>query len=197
MKKLVFLLAAITSFSVMAQRHYPGPRGPIGPQGNQRLQIHLNQHLIGQQVLPIKMLLKQQYPYMNLQAQDLKAVVVVGKSMHGMGTVTLKVGQNHSYPETLRGVPFQFHNPAPHTFSRVRIQSPSYNDLGVWQLLTRGNIKIQKIVVVIAPKYVVQPRRPGRVIVRPAPRRPGRVVVRPAPGRQGPVVVRPGPRRRY
>lgn len=138
---LVSLLVLTTVTSAFAQRH-PG-------QQRDRIQLHLDQHLRGQQTIALKRELRYQHPGLNLRNLKLKAVRLVAKSARGMGEATLSVGQNQSYPVTIGGHPQDFHVNAPYTFQRVRIQNPSYDSMGRWQIHTRGNIKVKKVVLIV------------------------------------------------
>ena len=136
-------------------------------------------HYRGQQTIGIKRMLNQQYAHINFSNYDLKRVKLVAKSKHGGGDVELWVGNMNTFNERIPGNPQDFRNSAEWTYSKIVMQNPNYrNSAGRWQLQTRGNIKIKKIVVVAESRWV-------RPVPRPNPRpRPGpSPIPRPGPGR--------------
>lgn len=102
-------------------------------------------HYRGQSTIFLKQEIKQLKPYMDLQNAKLGAVTIVAKSKRGQGTVSLRVGQSQSYPQTIYGHPNDFHNPSHRTYSRIRIMNPAYQSHGAWQINLQGNLKIDSV----------------------------------------------------
>lgn len=123
-------------------------QGQYGQQGQQRIQLHIQQHLKGLNIIKIKKEIKMQHPGINIQTLKIKAVKVVAKSKMGRGQATLLVGQSASYPQTIMGNPRTFDYGGPHSFAKLMIQNPSRSSQGRVQLELKGNIKLKKIVVI-------------------------------------------------
>ena len=123
----------------------------IDPNATMKMPLFFDVHVRGQNTLKLKQKLRQQEGLIPAD-YDLKAITVIGKSKHGGGRVTLKVGQALSSAEILDGTPSQFHVEAGYTYDRVKIQNPKLNSNGVWQLQTQGNIKIKKIILHVQAK---------------------------------------------
>lgn len=110
------------------------------------LQIDMyGSHLRGQNIIPLKQKIKEAYPGINLQSAKLKSVVLVAKTKKGQGTAVLKVGGDETYPQSVYGHVNDFHDNHRRTFTRVKLQNPSYNSQGAWKVKLKGNFKVQKI----------------------------------------------------
>lgn len=111
-------------------------------------------HLKGQSTIKLKQELNQQFRGLDLQSKTIEKVVVFAKSKHGNATVSLKVGQDATYPETIQGAPFLFHEDHPITFQRIVIKDDSADvlDPGAWQLKIQGNVKVLKAAVFLKDK---------------------------------------------
>jgi hypothetical protein len=129
---------------------------------NKRIVIEMGQggqHYRGQQTLPLKRMIKAQYPNIRLQKFEILRVRVVGKSKRGNGTAELSVGQQTSYPVYLNGNGQDFQVNAPYTWDRQVIQNPKNNSNGPWQIKLQGNIKIKRVVVILEKQDIRPPRR--------------------------------------
>jgi hypothetical protein len=120
--------------------------------GNQ-IEISVGQHLRGQQVLGLKRLVKQMYPHLDLQSTHIESVVVMAKSKMGRGQISLVARDTSSYPQTVPGDSYSFHDNSPYSFYRINLQNPQYYAGGKLQLHTRGNIKIDRIIVKLSRRY--------------------------------------------
>lgn len=157
MKKLLALVLVMSSTVVFAQRgRHQGHHQDYGMQQQQRLIIQLDQHLRGQGLIKIKQELKAQYGHLDLQNMQLESVRLVAKSKQGRGEATLIVGQSASYPAVVGGSPYDFHNDRGYTFSRISMMNPNRSSQGKWQIQTKGNIKVKKIVVMVSQKMMNQ-----------------------------------------
>lgn len=123
-----------------------------------RIPLHLDEHMRGQNIIKLKQELKYQNPGINVKNLDLVAVRVVAKSKKGRGEATLVVGQSASYPQNIAGNQRDFHSNAGFTFDKFRIDNPSYDSQGKWQLELRGNVKVKKVVIIADKKM-----RRGRI----------------------------------
>lgn len=124
-------------------------RNRPGADGRQRLVLHLGDaHYRGDNTIFLRRELNAQYPHLRLQGADLLRVRVVGKSRHGRGQASLEVGGYEVDRATLGGVPADFHNDVPYTFSRVDLMN-NYDSRGPWQIKLRGNIKVRRVVVIV------------------------------------------------
>lgn len=119
---------------------------------NQKIQLHVNQHLRGQNTLKLKQMLKMQQGHINLQNMKLVAVKLVAKSKKGKGQATLIVGQNSSYSENIGGSPQDFHYPEHYTFDKIKFSNPSQSTQGKIQIKLQGNIKVKKVVLIVKKK---------------------------------------------
>ena len=100
-------------------------------------------------ILKLKKEIKNQYPGIQLRNADLIRVRLVAKSKHGQGTAALHVGRHSTYEERIYGSSRDFHNRDSYTYDKIKINNPSYNSEGQWQLHFRGNIKIKQVAVVV------------------------------------------------
>ncbi len=140
MKSMVVLLSLLMSVGALAQR---------GMGDRERLVLEMNDHLKGFNILKLKQELKYQYPGISPRNLELNAVKLVAKSKGGKGKATLIVGQNASRTQTIGGHPADFHHPSAYTFSKLRLQNPSYDSKGKWQIELQGNIKIKRVVLIV------------------------------------------------
>jgi hypothetical protein len=140
MKKLALLLTLAMSLSAQAQR--------MGG-AKDKLVLHIDEHMRGLNTIKLKQKLKQQYPGIVPQRLKLAGVKVVAKSKKGHGQVSLIVGQDISYAETIDGNPYDFHDNSAYTYDRIKIMNPSYDSMGKWQLELQGNIKVKKVVLLL------------------------------------------------
>jgi len=154
---MIATLALITATTTFAQGrrggHGQGGYGQggysQGQMGQQKIQLHIQQHLRGQNIIKLKKVLKQQYPGINVQSLKVKAVKVVAKSKQGRGQVTLLSGHAASYPETIGGTPRDFQYGGPRSFDKIMIQNPQRGTQGKLQLALQGNIKLKKVVLIV------------------------------------------------
>lgn len=150
------LLTVFTSVS-FAQRGSIGRGDPdfddgrIGA-GRVRLELVLrDQEFIsaqGQDTVPLKALINRQHGRIDLQNYDLKRVAVFAKSRAGQGQISLVTGQDISQAQRIAGNPRDYRVDGQY-YSRYVFTSPGLEARGVWQLKLQGNIKIDRIVVVV------------------------------------------------
>lgn len=88
------------SMSAMAQRPVPRPR-PVPPTAQDRFPLLINQEFRGASTIPLKVELKKQYPHLHLQSMQIKSVTVLAKSRMGRGTISLSVGPDSTYTQTV------------------------------------------------------------------------------------------------
>jgi len=141
---MIATMSLITATSALAQY------GGYGQQQEERIQLHLQQHLQGQNTIQLKKEIKLQYPHINIQELEVQAVRVVAKSKAGRGEVVLISGQSASYPQTVGGNPRDFDFGGPDSFDKILIQNPArvMSHSGILQLELKGNIKLKKVVVI-------------------------------------------------
>lgn len=106
-------------------------------------------HIKGKNVIFLKKALKDQYPHINLHNQHLKSIVVVGKSKHGHGEVSMRLKDWVSAPETIAGNRYDFRRDTQHTFDYITLDNTQHYSHGRWQLLLKGNFKIRKVILVM------------------------------------------------
>ncbi|MBM9518703.1 hypothetical protein JWG39_02580 [Desulforhopalus vacuolatus] len=99
-------------------------------------------------VLPLKRLLRQQYPGIKLQNMELKRVVLVAKSKGGHGLANLRVGNKVSRERLINGQPQDFNRRSTATFDKVRFFNPAGSTRGTWQLQLKGKVKVRKVIVI-------------------------------------------------
>lgn len=114
-----------------------------------RIELNLNQIVRGQETIALKRELRYQYPRLNVNALQLRAVMLVAKSGRGMADALLRVGMQRSYPKMISGNPRDFNLEAPHTYERIKLKNPSYDSAGKWQIETRGRIKLKKVILIV------------------------------------------------
>jgi len=120
-------------------------RGMAQPyQQDSRIVIRLGGQVFrGQQTVALKRLAKSQNPGLNFRNATLRRVKVVASSARGRGQISLTVGQNTSYPQIAQQ---DFGGQV----NKMVFMNPSYSSQGKWQLQTRGNIQIKKIVLIVS-----------------------------------------------
>lgn len=101
----------------------------------------------GDNTLYLKRALLEQYPSFRFRGKQLKKVILFAKSRRGMGSATLKVGDDLSVAEIVDGNRREFRIDEPYTFYKLIFQNPSYDSRGVWQILLKGNIKVSKVIL--------------------------------------------------
>lgn len=106
-------------------------------------------HIKGENVIFLKKALKDQYPNLDLHNQYLKNIVVIGKSKHGYGQVQMRVKNWVSSPKVVDGNKYDFHKHSDRSFDYVTLRNDRYYSDGRWQLLTKGNFKIRKVILVM------------------------------------------------
>lgn len=105
----------------------------------------------GQQVIPLKQIIRRQYPRLNMRDLTLKRVVLLAKSRGGRGQASLFAGGETSFSETIPGNPNEFDSNRPRSFYRVALRASQSRrgPQGPWQVNLRGNNKISAIKVVV------------------------------------------------
>jgi hypothetical protein len=124
--------------------------------GQQKIQIHINEHLRGMNTIKLKQEIKALNPNINLQNSKLVSVMVMAKSKRGHGKATLVVGRQVSRSHNIGGYPEDFHYNERYTFNKVQISNLGMGSQGKWQLDLQGNLKVKKVVVVIKKKQPQQ-----------------------------------------
>lgn len=126
----------------------------------QRIQLTVDQDFQGRSTIPLKQLIQQQHPRVQLNQMQLLTASVQAKSAAGQGQMALAVGGSTTPAQTIGGNPRDFHNWNPRSFSVYQFQAPaSSNPLGAWQIHTQGNIKVSRLILQIVPNRVTPPRR--------------------------------------
>ncbi len=105
----------------------------------------------GEDTVPLKRLLMSKYGQIGLQHKQLARVVVFAKSKFGRGQMQLLVGDSISYPQTIYGNPQDYHHQG--GYYRYVFDNPGGYSHGVWQLKMQGNIRIDRIAVVVRDLY--------------------------------------------
>lgn len=101
----------------------------------------------GETTVALKALIQQRYGNQDLEREDLVHVAVMAKSQMGRAQMSLLVGRDLGRPVQVAGNPFQYARPG--GFQQYVLQHPGREQAGVWQLKLNGNIKIDRIVVVV------------------------------------------------
>jgi len=104
----------------------------------------------GEDTIPLKAMIRQKYGDQDLEDADLVRVAVVAKSQFGRAQLSLLVGTDLSRPEIIQGSPQEYARPG--GFARYLFASPGRESAGVWQLKLQGNVKIERIAVVVRDK---------------------------------------------
>lgn len=159
--KVIFMAAALVlsvcSSVSFAQRGSIGRGDPdfdndLGGAGRVRLELMLrDQEFISNQMedtVPLKALINQQYGRVDLKNYHLKRVAVFAKSRAGQGRISLVTGQDESLAQRIDGNPRDYRVDG-RFYNRYVFTAPGLETRGVWQLKLRGNIKIDRIVVVV------------------------------------------------
>ncbi|MGE0171316.1 MAG: hypothetical protein AB7T49_00950 [Oligoflexales bacterium] len=114
----------------------------------------LGKRYTGSSILPLKRILEDEG--VNVQAFVLKSVKIKAKSADGLGRARLKVNDEVSDSEKIKGNPLDFNVDLPRTYNSVDFDNPQ-GDLvtggGVWQLVMQGDIKISKIEIELVKKF--------------------------------------------
>lgn len=127
----------------------------------QRLPLEIHSHTQGRHIIPLKQLIQQQHPHIQLRQASIVNVQVQAKSAQGQGQMALKIGQSTTWPQIVPGSPGQFHQLEPRTFHRLRfVPSHPADHSGVWQLEVQGQIKVARAVVSIQTLSRPTPPRP-------------------------------------
>lgn len=101
----------------------------------------------GETTVALKQLIQQRYGNQDLEREDLVHVAVMAKSQMGRAQMSLLVGRDLGRPVQVAGNPFQYARPG--GFTNYVLQHPGREASGVWQLKLNGNVKIDRIVVVV------------------------------------------------
>lgn len=96
----------------------------------------------------VKEALRSQFPGLRVKKLSLKKVIVMAKSRHGRGTVSLGVGQQQTRSYQVGGTPHGFNNGGKQSFDKIMIANPSGGSHGQWNLFLHGNLVVRKVVVV-------------------------------------------------
>lgn len=144
---------SLTSLEVAAR---PGGGFNNAQNNNRRIVIDMNHaHYRGQgQKIFLKRMIQQKHPRIRLQNFNLQRVRLRAKSKHGRGTAVLLVGQRSQDRANIPGRPRNFRRPG--NYHPVVLQSFGNRDRGAWQVELNGNIKVNRVVVVLKRKH-----RPG------------------------------------
>jgi hypothetical protein len=108
----------------------------------------------GESVIPLKRLIRQQYPRVNFDNWNLLRVRLVAKTRHGRGQASLKVGQWESFSTRVDGRPIDWDWNHPRSWDRVVLENRARrrDQNGRWQVAMRGNFKVRRVVVVGSKK---------------------------------------------
>jgi hypothetical protein len=132
----------------------------IGQAQVQRLQLQVNSVSEGRHVIGIKQLINQQYPRLALAQFDLVQVAVQAKSAAGQGQMQLNIGQDSTVRQTVPGIPRDFNNNMPGTFTVLQFQAPiNANHRGAWQLEMQGRINVNRMIVTVQSRRTTPPPR--------------------------------------
>lgn len=116
-------------------------------------------------VLKLKQGLKNQHG-LNVNKWRIERVRLVAKSRQGNGRAKLVVGPNHTRWQRVDGGQRAFRIDQPWTWDKINFRNPSYRSEGNWQIHTRGNLKVKRVVMFLERKRDLRPHP------RPFPRRP-------------------------
>ena len=118
----------------------------------ERLELHLGGlHLRGENTIYLKREIKNQYPGINLKRYNLKKAVLIAKTKHGRGKAKLRVGNHYTHYKVIDGHPHDFHHPRKFYY-RTGFRSPNKHANGPWQIWTKGNFKVKKVVLILERK---------------------------------------------
>ncbi|NQZ00731.1 MAG: DUF3011 domain-containing protein [Bdellovibrionales bacterium] len=135
-----------------------------GAQETRRIAVDMGDQVYrGESTIPLKRLIRRQYPNVNFDNWNLLRVRLVAKSRRGRGRASLVVGGWQSYDERIGGRPVDFDWDQPRSFDRIVFQNNARRreGNGRWQIQMRGNIKVRRVVIVAERK-----RRGGGGVVR-------------------------------
>lgn len=128
-------------------------RGGFGQSGKQKIVLQYNgQEFRGHNTLFLKKEILMQ-SNKNITGAKIVAIKIIGKSRRGRGAAILSVSGTQSYAYNLNGNPQDFYSRENYTYDRVRINNPSYSSHGRWQVIFKGNIRLKKVVVILANDY--------------------------------------------
>jgi hypothetical protein len=82
----------------------------------------------------------------------LLGAVVFAKSKRGGAKVHLKVGQAATAAAKIKGNPGAFAGSADADYHQIRLNNPKNNSQGPWQVEVQGNVKVQKVVLILEEK---------------------------------------------
>lgn len=124
-------------------------------QDTERFPIQMgNQQYRGESTIPLKRLMRSQYPNVNLDNFKLERVRLVAKSRQGRGQAKLVVGQWQSSNERVDGRPIDWDWNNRNSYDRIVFHNGARrgDNQGRWQLHMRGNFKVRRIVLVLKRK---------------------------------------------
>jgi len=117
-----------------------------------RYPLRLNDILFKpQEIVRLKLLLKSQFPNVQLNNTRLNEIEVLAKSRQGRGKIALRVGNAISEPHQIPGTIDKFKSTDGDTFRRITIINRASENSGNWQLFIGGYIRIREIVLEVAP----------------------------------------------
>ncbi len=119
--------------------------------GGRSLDLNMNhQEFTQSSTIPLKRLLQQQYPRVDVSRLDLEGVTLHAKSRAGRGEAELMVNGRSQDRQGINGRPRDFDSNGLWTYDRVELQNWARNDFGAWQIALTGNIKVHMVTVHLA-----------------------------------------------
>ena len=116
---------------------------------NPEVELHFNHwHLHGHKRVYLRKVFKRQYPGIDILSYDLRRVVVLAKSYRGRSEATLRVGNHRSRTRSIYGQSDVFHNPD-QGYRTISFKNPKRDSRGLWQLDFNGDVKLDRIVLVL------------------------------------------------
>jgi len=123
-------------------------RGYNQPQKERIILDFYDQHLQGENTLFLKQEIKKIRPYVDLNKMELISVRLFAKSKQGQAQASLKIGPQTTREQRINGSPYDFnYNGGP--YSNLLFDNSNRNSQGPWQLMLKGNIKIDKVIVIV------------------------------------------------
>jgi hypothetical protein len=108
-----------------------------------------------QNTLNLKDEIRYQYPDLNIENYQLKAINVVAKTYDGRGSAYLQIGSATTYAKRFGGSPDLFYSRDENTFDRVDFYSPTNQPVdGSWLLRLNGNFIIRRMMAVVESNHV-------------------------------------------
>lgn len=148
LKHISFFFLSLFIFSGAAQAQF---FFQPGGQGKQKIELQLyDQQFKQKSAIPLKQLIKQQFPGLPFQSQQLAKVVLVAKSKQGGAQAALQVGQADTRVQIIDGNPFDFQKP--NKYQRYTFKNPALQSTGAWKIQLQGNVKVRKVVIVFKAK---------------------------------------------